>query len=171
MLLYFCQIFCTSCYDPGEGTSAQARASSNPISTDEEETHLSRPRRTRNRQDSNSPSVPDPYAGHTPPDPNLAPCQCDPPNDPAAPCNRDPPNSGTFQQSIPTVPPAPSNNNANSEPVAARPGSTSEGSQLPLPQSVSPHPRRVSNSDLSQRKTRPNYGPSLSAILKSHLLI
>ena len=148
-------------YDPGEGTSAQARANSSPISTDEEDDYLSRLRRTGNipdnRLDDNTPSVPDPYAGHTPPDPNLAPCQCDLPSDPAAPCNKDPP--------------APSNNNSDAEPVAARPGSDSNSGPLTIRQAVSPHPRRLSSSDLSRRKARPNYGPSLSAILRSHLNI
>ena len=158
----------TQDYDPGEGTSAQARANSSPISSDEEENYLSRLRRPYPR-DNNSPSVPDPYAGHTPPDPNLAPCQCDPPNDPAAPCNNNPQSSRTSQQNIPTTPANPSNNNTDSEPVASRPGSNSNSGLLLQPQAVSPHPRRLSSSDLSRRKARPNYGPSLSAILKSHL--
>ena len=136
-------------YDPGEGTSAQARANSSPISNDEED----------KRQDGDSASAPDPYGGHTPTDPNLAPCQCDKPDDPEAPCNKDPPQA----------PPAPSDDGANSRPVAARPGRNSNSNPIPQPQAVSPHPRPVTSSDLSKRRTRTNYGPSLSAILKSHL--
>ena len=136
-------------YDPGEGTSAQARANSSPISNDEED----------KRQDGDSASAPDPYGGHTPTDPNLAPCQCDKPDDPEAPCNKDPPQA----------PPAPSDDGANSRPVAARPGPNSNSNPIPQPQAVSPHPRPVTSSDLSKRRTRTNYGPSLSAILKSHL--
>ena len=138
-------------YDPGEGTSAQARANSSPISNDEED----------KRQDGDSASAPDPYGGHTPTDPNLAPCQCDKPDDPEAPCNKDPPQA----------PPAPSDDGANSRPVAARPGRNSNSNPIPQPQAVSPHPRPVTSSDLSKRRTRTNYGPSLSAILKSHLNI
>lgn len=152
-------------YDPGEGTSAQARANSSPIPTDEEDNYLNQLRRPRNitdnRQDSDLASTPDPYDGHTPSDPNLAPCQCDNPDDRAAPCNNDPPQT----------PPAPSNDDMTSRPVAARPGPSSDSGPVPPSQAVSPHPRPVTSSDLSRRRARPNYGPSLSAILKSHLLI
>ena len=151
-------------YDPGEGTSAQARANSRPISTDEEDNYLSQLRRPRNipanLRGSDSDSVPDPYEGHTPTDQNLAPCQCDEPDDPAAPCNRNPSQA----------PPTPPSDDPSSRPVAARPGPNS-GNPIPSSQAVSPHPRRVTSSDLDKRKTRVNYGPSLSAILKSHLNI
>ena len=164
-------------YDPGEGTSAQARANSSPISTDEEDNYLSRLRRPRNVHDnlqsSDSDSVPDPYDGHTPSEQNLAPCQCDEPDDPAAPCNEIPPRARPAPPAppAPPVPPAPSINNPSSRPVAAEPGPGSNDNLIPPSQAVSPHPRRVTSSDLRRRTARPNYGPSLSAILKSHLNI
>ena len=96
-------------YDPGEGTSAQARGPSTPDETDSEDEQLRRLRRLRatprvNSDDetpspssaaSPSPqpsgaSAEDPFDGHTPSDPNLAPCQCDPPENPDAPCNTGP---------------------------------------------------------------------------------
>ena len=96
-------------YDPGEGTSAQARGPSTPDETDSEDEQLRRLRRLRAtpRVDSDdetpspssaaSPSpqpsgasAEDPFDGHTPSDPNLAPCQCDPPENPDAPCNTGP---------------------------------------------------------------------------------
>ena len=88
------------------------------------------------------PGTEDPYDGHTPADSNLAPCQCEPPDNPQAPCNM---------------------------PVAARPGSGLNDSPTSLPQTVTPHPRPVQRADLNKRMARPNYGPSLSAILKAHL--
>ena len=93
-------------FDPGEGTSAQAEAQSDPIETDSEDEHLRRLRRLRTPAvDSESevsstpdapppPSTPDetrdPFDGHTPSDPNLAPCQCEPPDNPNTPCNSGP---------------------------------------------------------------------------------
>ena len=156
-------------YDPGEGTSAQARANSSPISSDDEDNYLSQLRRPgNNRQSSSSPpdsSTPDPFAGHTPADPNLAQCQCDKPDDPAAPCNK----NLRGKTSVPAAPPAPSTGNRNEEPVATRSGSDSNNNPITLPQAVSPHPRPVRTSDLNRRKARPNYGPALMAIVKSHL--
>ena len=95
-------------YDAGEGTSAQARAQSDPVDTDSEDEYLGRLRRLRQPNEDNvsdraqSPPpvaipvppapvgspVPDPHGGHTPPDENLAACPCDPP---AGPCARDAP--------------------------------------------------------------------------------
>ena len=88
------------------------------------------------------PGTEDPYDGHTPADSNLAPCQCEPPDNPQAPCNT---------------------------PVAARPGTSLNDNSTSLPQTVTPHPRPVQRADLNRRMARPNYGPSLSAILKAHL--
>ena len=88
------------------------------------------------------PGTEDPYDGHTPADSNLAPCQCEPPDNPQAPCNM---------------------------PVAARPGNSLNDNSTSLPQTVTPHPRPVQRADLNRRMARPNYGPSLSAILKAHL--
>ena len=156
-------------YDPGEGTSAQARANSSPIPSDEEDEFLRKLKRLRApvRWDEDSddqsddtpppppsplppviqvppapagPDLPDPHDGHVPPDPNLASCPCSPPSGPC------------------------------SQPVATGPGSNSnQGGPLLQPQAVSPHPRRLSSSDLSRRRARPNYGPSLSSIIKSHI--
>ena len=79
-------------FDPGEGTSAQARESSDPV--DSEDEHLSRLRRLRTpaipSDDESAQGSPDPFDGHVPSDPNLAPCQCDPPDAPNAPCNSGP---------------------------------------------------------------------------------
>ena len=97
-------------HDPGEGTSAQARAAFDPIESDSEDDYLSRLRRLRDSSPESSddetpqnspPSpppvaipvspapigspVPDPHGGHVPPDPNLAECPCDPPAGPCAP--------------------------------------------------------------------------------------
>ena len=168
-------------YDPGEGTSAQARARSDPISSDEEDDYLHRLRRlrsTNSESDDESdiggtpPSRPpialpvppvssdidtnDPFDGHTPTDSNLAPCQCDPPDDPAAPCN--------------TGPPAPAPTRQQTPPRTSSLASSSNN-PIPLPPAISPHPRPIRGSDVSRRiaRSRPNYGPSLSAILKSHL--
>ena len=99
-------------HDPGEGTSAQARARSHSISEDSEDDYLSRLRRLRDSSpDSDNdnsprdpppspppvavpappapdePPIPDPHPGHVPPDPNLAACPCDPP---AGPCVSEP---------------------------------------------------------------------------------
>ena len=95
-------------FDPGEGTSAQARNQSGPVDTDSEDEHLRRLRRLRTPTTvtdaepsvppaATTPSTPateetqDPFDGHTPADPNLAPCQCEPPSNPTAPCNAGPP--------------------------------------------------------------------------------
>ena len=79
-------------FDPGEGTSAQARESSDPV--DSEDEHLSRLRRLRapviSSDDESAQDSSDPFDGHVPSDPNLAPCQCDPPDAPSAPCNSGP---------------------------------------------------------------------------------
>ena len=167
-----------SSYDPGEGTSAQARARSDPISSDEEDNYLRRLRRchstgTNSDNESDTGEIPpspptaalpvppvspnievaDPFAGHSPSDANLTPCQCDPPDNPTAPCNAGPaPHSSPSRQQ--TNPPPSNSSNL-----------------IPLPPARSPHPRPVRSSDVSRRKarSRPNYGPSLSAILKSHL--
>ena len=145
-------------YDPGEGTSAQARRNTNPISSDEEDDYLHQLRREKSRQQRDSSpdspsSTPDPYDGHTPTDPNLAPCQCDVPGDPAAPCNRDPPSVSRPQSERNSQSPSPRSFAHEAIPLA-----------------VTPHPRPVQGSDLKKRESkRPNYGPSLSAIFRSHL--
>ena len=54
-------------------------------------------------------------------------------------------------------------------PVATRPGTSRNDNSTSLPQTVTPHPRPVQRADLNKRMARPNYGPSLSAILKAHL--
>ena len=91
-------------FDPGEGTSAQAREQSDPV--DSEDEHLSRLRRLRDpvitsdddsndanasppRQNSPADSdVPDPFDGHVPATvKKIAPCPCP---EPAAPCNARP---------------------------------------------------------------------------------
>ena len=94
-------------FDPGEGTSARARARTDSISSDEEGNYLHRLRRLRNwgpssDEESNNgdhpPSSPvvalpapaadpnltaqDPFDGHVPADENLAPCPCEPPSGP-----------------------------------------------------------------------------------------
>ena len=95
-------------FDPGEGTSAQARARSDPDSEDE---YLGRLRRLRQpattaesqdtadpstpppavatppRQDSPSDDDPDPFDGHSPPVKKVPPCPCD---ETTAPCNTGP---------------------------------------------------------------------------------
>ena len=98
----------------------------------------------------------DPFDGHTPTDSNLAPCQCDPPDDPAAPCNTGPPTPAPTRQQ---TPPRPSSL------------ASSSNNPIPLAPAISPHPRPIRGLDVSRRiaRSRPNYGPSLSAILKSHL--
>ena len=53
----------------------------------------------------------------------------------------------------------------NNEPVAARPGTSSNYNTNTLPQVVTPHPRRIQNSDLSKRRRRPNVN-FLQSILK-----
>ena len=132
----------------------------------------------------------DPYDGHTPTDPNLAPCQCETLDDPQAPCNtRDPQSSPTSLPIAITPHPNPirvahqgtqnrtrtrSRRNTNlanaySKPVATAPGNNSADNPISLPQVVTPHPRPVQSFDLDRRMKRPNYGPSLSAIIKSHL--
>ena len=95
-------------HDPGEGTSAQARARTDPIDDDSEDEYLGRLRRLRDVTPDSSdddtqpppspppvavpvppapvgPHVPDPHGGHVPPDENLAACPCDPPAGPCAP--------------------------------------------------------------------------------------
>ena len=125
----------------------------------------------------------DPYDGHTPADPNLAPCQCEIPDDPQAPCNM--PNQPAPLPLAITPHPRPvqasdqrqlirsrtsmRQNDPPSPPVAARPGTDPEDNPTPLPQTITPHPRQLQSSDVNKRKARPNYGPSLSAIIKSHL--
>ena len=99
--------------DPGEGTSAQARARTDPVSTDEEDDFLGKLRRLRapvrwqedsdDDQEENQPplsplppvipvppapagpDIPDPNPGHVPPDENLAACPCSPPSGPCLP--------------------------------------------------------------------------------------
>ena len=131
-------------YDPGEGTSAQARANFDPIQSDEEDNFLSKLRRLRrpiqwddesDNQDENQPphsplppaipvppapagpDIPDPNPGHVPPDKNLAACPCSPPSGPCL--------------------PAPPQNN-------------------PVPLAISPHPQPVKSQDLNKRRRRPN---------------
>ena len=146
-------------YDPGEGTSAQARARTDPISSDEEDSYLRGLRRQHptNANSDNESEIADPFDGHSPADSNLTPCQCDPPDDPAAPCNAGPSHSLSTSARQQTPPPASLSNSGNN--------------QIPLPPAVSPHPRPVRGTDIIRRqaRSRPNYGPSLSAILKSHL--
>ena len=156
-------------YDPGEGTSAQARAQLDPIESDSEDEYLSGLRRLRNwptdsdQEDeppATSPPValpapaaptddilPDPHDGHTPPNENLAECPCDPPSGPCAPNN---PRHVTQGQQ--------GSSDANDQPQ-----------NNPVRFAVSPHPRRVGTQDLNRRRSRPNYGPSLSAIVRNHL--
>ena len=96
-------------FDPGEGTSAQARNQSSPIESDSEDEHLRRLRRLRTPAidsdseetgadlppstppNSSSPptasDIPDPFDGHVPAAKKLSPCPCD---EPAAPCNAGP---------------------------------------------------------------------------------
>ena len=124
------------------------------------------------------PGTEDPYHGHTPADPNLAPCQCEPPDDPRAPCNVQNPPPIPLPLAVSPHPhrvqgqnwrrqKSSRSSNAQSEPVAARPGSNLAEDTPPI--TTTPHPRPVQQSDVNKRTTRPNYGPSLSAILKSHL--
>ena len=173
-------------YDPGEGTSAQARAQLDPIESDSEDEYLSRLRRLRNwPTDSDQeddppkspppvaipsapapvgPPIPDPHEGHTPPDPNLAACPCDPPSGPCAPV---PQSTTTTNQQRPSFTPQP--------PTSQNPSdqrSSADIAQLPnnpVRLAISPHPRPVGIRDLTRRRARPNYGPSLSFIVKNHL--
>ena len=94
-------------FDPGEGTSAHARARTESISSDEEDNYLQRLRRLRNwgpssdedESDNDPPpspppvaipappagpdvEVPDPFDGHVPANENLTPCPCEPPSGP-----------------------------------------------------------------------------------------
>ena len=94
-------------FDPGEGTSAQARTRTDSISSDEEDNYLQRLRRLRNwgpssdeDESDNSPppspppvaipappagpdvEIPDPFDGHVPANENLTPCPCEPPSGP-----------------------------------------------------------------------------------------
>ena len=102
-------------YDPGQGTSAEARARTRSISSDEEDDYLHRLRRLRNWGPSDDDSsvdqhsqepppvavpappareaspTPDPTPGHVPPDENLAACPCDPPSGPCENPKFDPP--------------------------------------------------------------------------------
>ena len=98
--------------DPGEGTSAQARANLDPPQSDEEDNFLGKLRRLRrpvqwddesDDQDDNQPprsplppvipvppapagpNIPDPNPGHVPPNENLAACPCSPPSGPCLP--------------------------------------------------------------------------------------
>lgn len=168
-------------YDPGEGTSRQARARTRSISSEDEndddnfEQFLTRMRNSRRNANPNptpaavpvpTPAVesPDPFDGHTPQDPNLAACQCDPPS-----CDVPLPQAASQPQSnrnIPTPPP-PSAPTINPVPANVAPSN-------PVPLSITPHPRHVQDADLNRRqhsrtRPRPNYGPSLSAIMKSYL--
>ena len=160
-------------YDPGEGTSAQARTCSDPISSDEEDSYLRRLRRGRSTnaspdKESNTGETPpstqttavpvppvspnieaaDPFAGHSPSDTNLAPCQCDPPDNPTAPCN-----AGPAPPPPPPPPPTP-------------PPPNSRNNLIPLPPARSPHPRPVRGSDVSRRKARdfPRRRPDVNAL-------
>ena len=133
---------------------------------------------------------PDPYEGHTPTNPNLAPCQCETLEDPQAPCNlqHPPPRAITIPLAVTPHPrsvgvsnrhrrqsssgPSGPNirpSNSNSEPVAVTPGNNRADHTSSSPQVVTPHPRPVQRSDLDKRLNRPNYGRALSAIIKSHL--
>ena len=147
-------------YDPGEGTSAQARARTDSISSDEEDNYLRRLRRSHpaNNDSEDESETADPFDGHSPADTNLTPCQCNPPDDPAAPCNAGPSHRLLTPARQQTTPPPSSLSN---------PGNNS----IPLPPAISPHPRSVRGADIIRRQARArhNYGPSLSAILKSHV--
>ena len=92
-------------FDPGEGTSAQARAQSSPVESDSEDEHLRRLKRLRTpaiesgsesppTDDPATPASPgspsdnsDPFDGHVPAAKKLSPCPCD---EPSAPCNEPP---------------------------------------------------------------------------------
>ena len=130
--------------------------------------------------DVDSPNVTDPYDGRMPVDLRLAPRQGEMTDNTQAPCDRqDPvrliplpltisPHPGRRPESSAT-PLRP--NDAPSEPLSTRPRTISENNLTPLPRVVTPHPRPVQSTDVNKRRTRPNYGPSLSAIMKSHLNI
>ena len=97
-------------FDPGEGTSAQARERTSPADADSEDEYLRRLKRLRSSDtESNSNSTPqdqspatqqslpdsesgdpDPFDGHCPTVKKLPPCPCDAPMDPNAPCNAGP---------------------------------------------------------------------------------
>ena len=99
-------------FDPGEGTSAQARAQSSPVESDSEDEHLRRLKRLRTpapasgsesppTDDPATPASPgppsdnsDPFDGHVPAAKKLSPCPCD---EPSAPCNAKPPRFFTKQ--------------------------------------------------------------------------
>ena len=102
-------------YDPGEGTSSNARARTRSVSSDEEDDYLHRLRRLRNwgpsddessNEENPPPSPPpvavpapparmetvdDPLGGHIPADENLTACPCDPPTGPCEAPKFDPP--------------------------------------------------------------------------------
>ena len=176
-------------YDPGEGTSSNARARTRSASPDEEDNYLHRLRRLRNwgpsSDEENSdgeltppPSPPpvaipappasmetvkDPFDGHVPPDENLAECPCDPP---AGPCTSDAPlrtftkpHQRTFSNRGGPVPPLPSHTNEQ-EPLQ-----TPNTGQRPWPT------RRFSNpkpGNFSYRRKRPDVNAFFN-ILTDHL--
>ena len=137
-------------HDPGEGTSAQARARSDPIEDDSEDEYLSRLRRLRDPNLDSSdedtrnedppspppqaipvppapagPDLPDPTPGHVPPDENLAACPCDPPAGPCAPESRrfTSHRERTFSRTggpVPELPNQPPLNNPNQHPRPPR---------------------------------------------------
>ena len=164
-------------FDPGEGTSAQARTRTSSISSDEEDNYLSRLRRLRNWGPSEdeseaepspvaipvSPStdttpVKDPHPGHVPPDENLAACPCDPPSGPCENPKFDPPRRFTARRErtfsnrggpVPSIPP----NNSTSPQQHPRP------------------PRQFSNpqpGNFSYRRRRPDVNAFFN-ILTDHL--
>ena len=174
-------------HDPGEGTSAQARARNPSISEDSEDDYLSRLRRLRDPDDNSSdedsqqdpprspppvaipvppapvgPHVPDPHDGHTPPNENLAACPCDPPAGPCAPdtlrfTQR---RQRTFSNRGGPVPQFPDNN----EQSLPQPESPNIG-QRPIPQRFFSKPNP---GNFSHRRRRPDVN-ALFNLIHDHL--
>ena len=177
-------------FDPGEGTSAQARTRTTSVSSDEEDNYLHRLRRLRNwgpsdDEESNNgcdtppvalpvpPSsdttpVEDPHPGHVPPDENLAACPCDPPSGPCENPKFDPPRrfttrrERTFSNRGGPVPTIPTHNTQPPQ------HSTSpDAGQRPRP------PRHFSNprpGNFSFRRRRPDVNAFFN-ILTDHLAL
>ena len=157
-------------YDPGEGTSAQARARTRAVSPDEEDEYLSRLRRLRNWGPPSSDSDDENDSNPTPAPQTLSPAEStdpEPANLPPRPLqlplavtpHPNPIQGPSQKRQRPSTNPARQNDgprNADNEPVAARPGTGHNFNQNTLPQAVTPHPRPVQNSDLSRRRKRPN---------------
>ena len=159
-------------YDPGEGTSAQARARTRAVSPDEEDEYLSRLRRLRNwgppSSDSDDGNDSDPQSNQAPPVAVSAPVpQTRPPPSlqppPPLPLSVTPhpsPIQGPAQhRQRPSKIPARQKDSpcdADNEQVAARPGAGLNYNQNTLPHAITPHPRPVQNDDLNRRRRRPN---------------